>query len=569
MPSSPRRRARSPASRVRPPGDWWRLRRRRGISPWPAVEARRGSAGVGAQPPPPPRSRRGSRSAVTRRAASGAHPARLLPRSPPRAQTGRRGRPPRARAPCRPPARGNRRARATKPHHPSGRRTGRRGRPGPSRPRERRRAPLRRTQNGSPKRQSARDPPQASRGENRRREGSGSRPLRPAGANVRPVRGSPLLRTGSALAPLPRLPDESRTGRPCAGRGHRDRRGGDGARAPLWVPRRRARPERGDAGRGTEARRRRGPEWPNRARPGRGRAAAVRRRFVRWADVHVPPPLRDRSPRDAPRAGPCRSAGRDDCDARVRRSARPRPSRVGTLGADRPARRRDADLPGLARSRLVPRPEHPGVLPGERSSLAVALGRARRRAVAADEPRRRPRDVGPQGVSRPAFYALASGGWRDYVTLLHVPYTAWHLSYVAIGAALAPELHTDRLLAALAWTLWLLPFVAVGAFLVFAYNLELFGGVFHTDLWFALAWGAFPLLTGYFVVAEELAAEALLAAAFAVATSLAQRALSTPVRAVRRGRSDDPPSAIVGPERALRALTVAMVALAFALLALR
>jgi hypothetical protein len=222
-------------------------------------------------------------------------------------------------------------------------------------------------------------------------------------------------------------------------------------------------------------------------------------------------------------------------------------------------------------------------------------------------------------VSRPAFYALATGGWRDYVTLLHLPYTAWHLSYVAIGAALAPELHTDRMLAALAgfflalgigahaldelqgrplatriptavlwvlalgsiagavaigiaaalaWTLWLLPFVTAGAFLVFAYNLELFGGLFHTDLWFALAWGAFPLLTGYFVVAEELTIEAL-AAGFAVATSLAQRALSTPVRAVRRGRSDDPPSMIVGPERALRAMTVAMIALAFALLALR
>ncbi|HEV2902926.1 MAG TPA: hypothetical protein VGW30_06660 [Gaiellaceae bacterium] len=223
-------------------------------------------------------------------------------------------------------------------------------------------------------------------------------------------------------------------------------------------------------------------------------------------------------------------------------------------------------------------------------------------------------------MSRPAFYALAAGGWRDYVTILHLPYTAWHLSYVAIGAALAPELHAERLLAALAafflalgigahaldelqgrplgtrippavlwslalgsiagataigigaalaWTPWLLPFVAAGAFLVFAYNLELFGGLFHTDLWFALAWGAFPLLTGYFVVAEELTVEALLAATFAAATSFAQRALSTPVRAVRRGRSDDPPSTIVGPERALRALTVAMVALASALVALR
>lgn len=228
--------------------------------------------------------------------------------------------------------------------------------------------------------------------------------------------------------------------------------------------------------------------------------------------------------------------------------------------------------------------------------------------------------MGAQALSRPAFYALESGGWRDYVTILHLPYTAWHLSYVVIGAALAPELHTGRLLAALAafflalgigahsldelqgrplqtripggvlwalalgsiggavaigiagsvaWTPWLLPFVAVGAFLVFAYNLELLGGAFHTDLWFGLAWGGFPLLTGYFALAEELTPAALLAACFAVATSLAQRALSTPVRAVRRGRSSDPPSTIAGPERALRALTVAMVALAAALLALR
>ena len=228
--------------------------------------------------------------------------------------------------------------------------------------------------------------------------------------------------------------------------------------------------------------------------------------------------------------------------------------------------------------------------------------------------------MGAQGLSRPAFYALESGGWRDYVTILHLPYTAWHLSYVVIGAALAPELHEDRLLAALAafflalgigahaldelrgrplgtripsgvlwalalgsiggavavgiaaslaWTPWLLLFVAVGSFLVFAYNLELFGGRFHTDLWFALAWGAFPLLTGYFVVAEELTVEAALSAGFAVATSLAQRALSTPVRAVRRGRSSDPPHTIAGPEMALRALTAAMVLLASALLALR
>jgi hypothetical protein len=233
--------------------------------------------------------------------------------------------------------------------------------------------------------------------------------------------------------------------------------------------------------------------------------------------------------------------------------------------------------------------------------------------------------------SRPAFYALAQGGWRDYVTLLHVPYTLWHLSYVAIGAALAPELEANRLLwglaafllalgigahaldelhgrplrteiptpvlvglavasltaavaigigAAFAWTLWLLPFVAIGALLVPAYTLELGGGLFHTDLWFALAWGAFPVLVAYVGAAETLRPEALLAAMFALLTSLAQRSLSTEVRTVRRrvaqvsgtlryhdGREEpiDAASLTRAPEAALRALSLAMVALAAAL----
>ena len=47
----------------------------------------------------------------------------------------------------------------------------------------------------------------------------------------------------------------------------------------------------------------------------------------------------------------------------------------------------------------------------------------------------------PHRLERPAFYALRPGGWRDLITLLHPPYTAWHLSYVAFGAAAAPELH--------------------------------------------------------------------------------------------------------------------------------
>ena len=237
--------------------------------------------------------------------------------------------------------------------------------------------------------------------------------------------------------------------------------------------------------------------------------------------------------------------------------------------------------------------------------------------------------------SKPAFYALERGGWRDYVTLLHPPYTLWHLSYVVIGAALAPDWLPGRLVitlvafflalgigahaldelngrpldtaipsrvlvglaivsigaavviglvGAIHFDLWLLAFIAFGAFIVVAYNLELAGGRFHNDAWFALAWGGFPLLTAYFAAAEEIRAAAVIAAAYASFLSLAQRLLSTQVRLVRRrvtsvsgtvvyhdGRSEAVTAQLLmrAPEDALRALAVATIALAVALVVLR
>jgi hypothetical protein len=236
---------------------------------------------------------------------------------------------------------------------------------------------------------------------------------------------------------------------------------------------------------------------------------------------------------------------------------------------------------------------------------------------------------------RPAFYALAPGGWRDYVTLLHAPYTLWHLSYVVVGAALAPEWRPGRLglalaafflglgvgahaldelhgrplgtripsralvalagaslaagagigiAAAVSYDLWLLAFVGAGAFLALAYNLELLGGRLHSDAWFALAWGALPLLTGYVNAAGRIRAEALVAALFAALLSFAQRILSTQVRTIRRraatvtgtielrdGTSEPigPETLIAAPETALRALAAASIALAVALSVLR
>jgi hypothetical protein len=77
-------------------------------------------------------------------------------------------------------------------------------------------------------------------------------------------------------------------------------------------------------------------------------------------------------------------------------------------------------------------------------------------------------------------------------------------------------------------------FVAAGAFIVLAYNLELFGGRFHSDVWFALAWGAFPALTSYWANALTLRPAGVGVVAGCFALSLGQRRLSTPVRELRR-----------------------------------
>ena len=256
---------------------------------------------------------------------------------------------------------------------------------------------------------------------------------------------------------------------------------------------------------------------------------------------------------------------------------------------------RDAGITGLAVTSL---------------SLGGGIVMSGTKGGVAAGPRREERVSATPPFGGAAFYALRPGGWRDYWTLLHPPYTAWHLSYVLLGAALAPSpdprvvgsallafflavgiaAHSfdelqgrplgtripSRVLVALgacglAGALALgiaaatvvgpgyLVFVVAGAALVLLYAFEV--PLVHSDLGFALAWGGFPVL----------------ATAFAAAlVSLAQRRLSTPVRRIRRkgvafhgeiryrdGSRETltAPTLIAAPEAALRLLWLAMLAL--------
>lgn len=186
--------------------------------------------------------------------------------------------------------------------------------------------------------------------------------------------------------------------------------------------------------------------------------------------------------------------------------------------------------------------------------------------------------------SRPAFYARVGTTRSDLLALLHLPYTGWHLSYVAFGAALAPDLSLVRLagvlaafglgtgvaahafdewngrplgtrlhdrtlltlgiagvaggggiavLGAVAVSPWMLAWGAAAVVLMLGYTLEV-PRMLHSDTGFALAWGGFPVIAGYWVQTEGMSIAALLVAFAAVLLSLAQRRLSTPARFVRR-----------------------------------
>jgi len=232
----------------------------------------------------------------------------------------------------------------------------------------------------------------------------------------------------------------------------------------------------------------------------------------------------------------------------------------------------------------------------------------------------------------PAFYAARGGGWHDYWTLLHPPYTVWHLSYVLLGAALAPSpdprtvagalvafglavgigahafdelkgrplrtriptpvlvgMGSAALAVAVAIGLvgatmfgpGLLAFVALGTALVVLYGLE--APIIHSDAGFALGWGAFPVAaTGFAVGAHPL--PIVLASLAAALFSLAQRRLSTRVRSIRRRAvsasgeivfSDgsheviDGRSLIRAPEAALSVLWLAVFAVSLGVLLAR
>jgi hypothetical protein len=211
--------------------------------------------------------------------------------------------------------------------------------------------------------------------------------------------------------------------------------------------------------------------------------------------------------------------------------------------------------------------------------------------------------------------------FRVAVGLLFLPYTGMVLSFTVIGAMLAPAIYWDRvgaivliyflalgigahaldavgsretkpwrqvftrtqlwglavlsLVAAYAIGIWymvqytpLLWLIAIPeGFFVLAYNLEWFGGRFHRDSWFALSWGALPVLAGYVLQTNAISASALLVALAMALLSLVEIKASRPYKEYKRSNSDAAQAQRL--EAILKSLSAGVIALAAGLLAWR
>jgi hypothetical protein len=216
--------------------------------------------------------------------------------------------------------------------------------------------------------------------------------------------------------------------------------------------------------------------------------------------------------------------------------------------------------------------------------------------------------------------------FRLAVGLLFLPYTGMVLAYTVIGSMLAPAIYWDRvaaivliyflalgigahaldavgsgapkpwgrvfsraqlwalaitsLLTAYAVGIWymvlytplLWPIALAEGFFVLAYNLEWFHGRFHRDFWFALSWGALPVLAGYILQTNAVSPAALLVAAAMALLSLVEIKASRPYKDLRRAAASGQAAdrgQIARLEAILKSVSLGVILLGVGLLAWR
>jgi hypothetical protein len=138
---------------------------------------------------------------------------------------------------------------------------------------------------------------------------------------------------------------------------------------------------------------------------------------------------------------------------------------------------------------------------------------------------------------------------------------------LAMGvAALVPALGLGLYLS-LSYAPLLIPLGAVELFFLLSYNLELFSGRFHTDLWFSLSWGYLPVLVGFAVQTDSVTIPALVGGLFGFFTAFVEINASRPYKSLKKQPGEAQSPLVKRLESILKGVVLSVFAVAAALLA--
>lgn len=135
------------------------------------------------------------------------------------------------------------------------------------------------------------------------------------------------------------------------------------------------------------------------------------------------------------------------------------------------------------------------------------------------------------GIAAHALDALGSKEtkpWGEILTRTQL----WIVAIVSLVVAYLIAAYYMIFHVPLLWTVG----IAEG-FFVFAYNLEWFGGRFHTDLWFALSWGFLPVLAGHIIQTNRISVPVLILAGAMAFFSTIEIKASRPYKELKRRSS--------------------------------
>jgi hypothetical protein len=210
--------------------------------------------------------------------------------------------------------------------------------------------------------------------------------------------------------------------------------------------------------------------------------------------------------------------------------------------------------------------------------------------------------------------------FRIAMGILFLPYTAMCISFALLGSLISPSIHWDRIIAIILiyffalgigahfadsigsrkrpWgveisihTSWIIlvlsisvaysigiyfiiyfvPLLLVVAvaegFFLFAYNFEKFGGRFHTNFWFVIAWGSLPVLAGFMMQTNAITLESILVATVASVISYVEISLSRPYKVLKSNNVQNGSASTL--EKYLKIISFGTLIIAMLALALR